>query len=1131
MWNVVSWNENGIYLGSSSNNTIIGNQISGNNQYGLFREGSYDDGQSNNNKVYHNNFIDNKQKPQVGGNWPYYGTGNLFDNGYPSGGNYWSDYTGIDGNGDGIGDTPYTIDVNNIDRYPLVNPWTPAPPAPDFSITASLTSLTVQQGNSDTSIITITSIGGFSQPVQLSVSGAPPGVTATLNSEQVTPPPDGSTISTLTVSVATTATLGSYTLNVTGTNGTLTHSTYISLEITSAPSIPNPPVLVSPGSSSPGEEVYTLTPTFRWNSVQSADQYGLYIRDIDSNELIFDSQVREITLTETSYTLPSGILRWGKNYRWNMNSRNEACWGGFCSPLYFYVAPEPPPDSTPPTLVEDFTASDGEDERSTLRWTNPSDSDLAEVVVLRRIEEYPESHLDGELVYRSISPSPNTEIEFFDTALVNGRIYSYAVLSRDSAGNWNDTVREGNNAATVTPSSYANQPPEPQFVYSPTDPKLTKTWKSILFDASSSSDDDEITLFEWDWDGNGIYDWSSGESKVTFVYDQSGTYQVNLRVTDSDGARDTTSKQITISEWGFWDRKFNKDYDPPDPETEITNDNYQYIKDQLYIFTLSNDLNEYWEFRDYYDSEDGLIGCILHGYCDSDLKQALSMEMDPQHSPGLTYCIHILDALREMDKVEQVWTQGYKLKASAYFSDLLDANSKWTSEFDTESLLERTKDILIGIIEDLQPNSGVLGAGVGFLGFVNDCVHAGIPVYKLARLLYYNTLWRYFDLRHSGESHASAWQEVTQVPTEDYHLPREITDNPSKLAVTESLFKRLYESYGGHFDGWYEFRREVKKDLRLLLSEVLKRVSLVGHVVVVPHSPVEIRAYDSQGNITGLVNGELVEHIPNSACDNETGMVGVLSAGEGIYYEVAGTGLGNYSLEIALVGTGICTIFVAYDIPTSLEERHKYVIDWAALALGEEGVTVQVDSDGDGAYEHTSFSDATLTGDEFAIAMGGPVVESCNSTGTVKESFDLGDSVYVKGEGYSPSATYDLYVVNATTWSDGMPIPQRVEGTATTIASDTSGNISVTPAWNAPITLGNYDIVVDVNRDGYYNSSIDALDQSNVQIKAGFQTVPEFSQITILAALMIITMSATILVRKKHYRSHHVQHSSKRGMS
>jgi parallel beta-helix repeat protein len=117
--NITGNNDHGIWLRGSSSNTISGNNVTA-NHVGIVLSGSSD------NRVYHNNFIDNSQQVIV----YYSGFANVWDDGYPLGGNYWSDYNGIDlysgpyqneTGSDGIGDVPYVIDGVNIDRYPLVS--------------------------------------------------------------------------------------------------------------------------------------------------------------------------------------------------------------------------------------------------------------------------------------------------------------------------------------------------------------------------------------------------------------------------------------------------------------------------------------------------------------------------------------------------------------------------------------------------------------------------------------------------------------------------------------------------------------------------------------------------------------------------------------------------------------------------------------------------------------------------------------------------------------------------------------------------------------------------------------------------------------------------------------------------
>lgn len=88
---------------------------------------------------------------------------------------------------------------------------------------------------------------------------------------------------------------------------------------------------------------------------------------------------------------------------------------------YITVSPEPI-DTTPPPTITDFNASDGEDGQSTLTWTNPSDSDHAEVVIMREIGYYPADHTDGDQVFQDTSGNWNNTVDFSDPEVNAGTL-------------------------------------------------------------------------------------------------------------------------------------------------------------------------------------------------------------------------------------------------------------------------------------------------------------------------------------------------------------------------------------------------------------------------------------------------------------------------------------------------------------------------------------------------------------------------------------------------------------------------------------------------------------------------------------------------------------------------------------
>jgi parallel beta-helix repeat protein len=117
--NYLTANNLSLHIYMSDSNTILKNNITDSGLWGV--EMWY----SRNNKFFHNNFADNAQHVNIF--TPGYA--NFWDDGYPSGGNCWSDFFAWDifsgpyqneTGSDGIGDAPYVIDENNVDYYPFV---------------------------------------------------------------------------------------------------------------------------------------------------------------------------------------------------------------------------------------------------------------------------------------------------------------------------------------------------------------------------------------------------------------------------------------------------------------------------------------------------------------------------------------------------------------------------------------------------------------------------------------------------------------------------------------------------------------------------------------------------------------------------------------------------------------------------------------------------------------------------------------------------------------------------------------------------------------------------------------------------------------------------------------------------
>jgi parallel beta-helix repeat protein len=143
--NNLSFNDEGIYCFASNKTIISMNDVYNNTEFGIGLESCSIDKIVGNEIIKNelgvqlimsldisiccNNFLSNVVQAEDDK-----GADNTWDAGPLTGGNHWSDYGGIDSDSNGIGDTPYVIDSNSEDRYPLMQPHPNAPPVARISV-------------------------------------------------------------------------------------------------------------------------------------------------------------------------------------------------------------------------------------------------------------------------------------------------------------------------------------------------------------------------------------------------------------------------------------------------------------------------------------------------------------------------------------------------------------------------------------------------------------------------------------------------------------------------------------------------------------------------------------------------------------------------------------------------------------------------------------------------------------------------------------------------------------------------------------------------------------------------------------------------------------------------------------